>query len=113
MLAAMADEHIDAAVVEGLKNRGVDVVSVAERALRQTDDEIILQAAIAEQRVIITCDTDFARLHSEWMTMGINHSGIILWRAKLRIGEAIRSIWRILSNTSAEDAINMLAYLRK
>ena len=37
MLAGYADEHVKFAIVEGLRRRGMDVVTVQDRALQQAE----------------------------------------------------------------------------
>lgn len=57
----LADENIDPAVVESLRKE-CDVASVAERGLFGRTDSEILSISLAEQRVVLTHDSDFGRL---------------------------------------------------
>jgi uncharacterized protein with PIN domain len=47
------DEHVPRAVVGGLRQRGIDVLSVAEANMLGADDEALLAFALAEGRVIL------------------------------------------------------------
>ena len=67
MLAGYADEHVKFAIVEGLRRRGMDVVTVQDRALQQAEDEILLETATREGRPLLTNDVDFLRIHDCWM----------------------------------------------
>lgn len=58
------DEHVPRAVVQGLRERGVDIKTVGEAGLLSAPDTAHLQRARAEQRVIFTPDSDFLRLHA-------------------------------------------------
>lgn len=57
------DEHIAKAVTEGLRRRGVDVVTVQELGSYAAEDQQHLERATQEGRVVVTQDTDFLRLH--------------------------------------------------
>ena len=59
MLKAYADEHVPLAIVCGLRIRGMDVTSVTELERQGTDDDVLLEQATHEQRMMLTCDADF------------------------------------------------------
>lgn len=56
-----ADECCDAALVVALRDEGYDVVYAAEDFCGDTDD-VILDAAFAAKRILITEDKDFGEL---------------------------------------------------
>src|SRR5262245_26089956 len=111
MLAACADEHVKFAIVEGLRRRGMGVVTVQERALQQADDEVLLETAAREGRLLLTNDVDFLRIHDRWMKAGRDHSGIIFWRQDLSIGLAVRRIIQFARRTSRVNAAQALHFL--
>jgi hypothetical protein len=57
----LADESCDFAVVRGLRAAGHDVLAISERA-RGAADQVVIAMAVAEQRILITEDTDFGQL---------------------------------------------------
>jgi predicted nuclease of predicted toxin-antitoxin system len=57
----LADESCDAAVIRALRAAGHDVRAVAESS-RGATDLAILEAALTEQRVLLTKDKDFGEL---------------------------------------------------
>lgn len=57
----LADESCDFAVVRALRAAGHDVEAVAELSPR-ADDEIVIDRAVREQRILITEDKDFGQL---------------------------------------------------
>ena len=61
-LPLLADENIHPGVIAGLRQRGHDVRSVEDEALRGADDVAILRRAHASGRVVMTHDSDFGRL---------------------------------------------------
>jgi uncharacterized protein with PIN domain len=80
------DEHVARAVAVALRNRGVDVTTSAEAGLLGASDEAQLDYAHAQQRVLLTNDTDYLRLHAA----GWAHSGIVFIGNQLSIGQVIR-----------------------
>ena len=66
------DEHVGRAVRRALRQRGVDVETVAEAGRLGDPDEAHLAYALAAGRVIVTQDADFLRLHAE----GRAHAGV-------------------------------------
>lgn len=57
----MADENVEAAVITGLRERGHDVLAVAEEAPGATDDDV-LALSRRTRRILVTNDKDFAQL---------------------------------------------------
>jgi predicted nuclease of predicted toxin-antitoxin system len=60
-LLFLADENCDFAVVRALREAGHDVVSVAELSPRASD-QLVLDLAGREHRILLTEDKDFGRL---------------------------------------------------
>lgn len=53
------DNTLSPDVAEHLRSAGHDAVHVRDRRLAEAEDEAILEVAVAEERVIVTADTDF------------------------------------------------------
>ena len=95
MLKAYADHHVVFAIVEALRRRGMDVVTAAERGHQQADDSALLAEALAEERVMLTNDTDFLALAAEYARRGERFAPIFFWPQQQRsIGEIMRRIIR-------------------
>src|SRR5437899_314092 len=92
MLSGYADEHVKSAITAGLRRRGMDVVTVQERGQDGQDDEVLLQTATAEGRLMLTNDEDFLRIHADWMAAGKSHAGIVYWPQSRPIGTVIRGV---------------------
>ena len=58
---ALADEGVDAGIVARLRSNGHDVVYVAELSPGVTDD-VVLELANVEGRLLVTADKDFGEL---------------------------------------------------
>lgn len=55
----LTDEHVARAIVVGLRQRGIDVVSLPEANLLGSSDIDLLNYAHADGRIIVTHDSDF------------------------------------------------------
>lgn len=57
----LADENFPGPVVRELRSIGHDV-AYAKEAMRGAPDADVLRSAVAEDRVLVTCDKDFGQL---------------------------------------------------
>jgi predicted nuclease of predicted toxin-antitoxin system len=82
-------------------------MSVQEAGLRgATDTEQLAHATLA-QRVLVTQDTDFLRLHAA----GIAHPGIVFVSQHVSVGEFIRGLILIFDLLTTEDMVNHIEFL--
>jgi len=58
----LADMGVDVRVVEWLRGQGHDATHLRDEGLQRAPDDQVLEKAIAETRVILTFDLDFADL---------------------------------------------------
>ena len=79
-----ADQHYPGPVVQGLRRRGIDVLTAQEAGRCEIADPEQLSFAQNEGRVMLTFDSDFVALHRS----GASHAGIAWCPAtKYSIGE--------------------------
>jgi len=57
----LVNENVTSTVIQKLRQRGNDVLSVKE-SMRSERDDVILSRAQAEQRIVVTHDKDFREL---------------------------------------------------
>lgn len=74
----LADEGVERAIVEALREAGHDVAWVVEVA-RGADDAAVIALAVREQRILLTNDKDFGNLV---VRQGYAVGGVILLRLK-------------------------------
>jgi predicted nuclease of predicted toxin-antitoxin system len=90
------DEHVNPAVADGRRRRGIDVTATADAGLLGAGDPEHLAFANKEGRVLFTNDDDFLSVHDQ----GIEHPGIAYCHQQDRsVGEIIRGlelIWAVL-----------------
>jgi predicted nuclease of predicted toxin-antitoxin system len=102
----MADENIPTATVDALRSAGHDVLSIAEEQPGSPDD-VVLDLAVAQSRILITFDTDFGRFLHSYPFPGL--SDVMLLRfpprspedpGELRMTYAQRKGWLVRSVTA-------------
>lgn len=67
-------------LANALRERGLDVYGVVERPeLRGLSDDLVLDVATRELRVLVTCNVpDFLQLGHQWRAEGREHAGMLL-----------------------------------
>jgi predicted nuclease of predicted toxin-antitoxin system len=73
----LIDNALSPALSNLLSAAGHDSVHVRDRQLQHADDEKIFEAAVAEERIVISADTDFGTLSS---FSGSKRVSVILFR---------------------------------
>ena len=106
-ICCYTDENVARAVINGLRQRGVDVLSVPETNLLGASDEEQLEFALEQGRVIFTHDDDFLRLAAT----GTKHAGMVYGSQQLPLGASIRSLMLIYEVLTAEEMQNQLEFL--
>jgi len=101
------DEHVAKAVVRGLRQRGVDVLTVLEAGMLGALDEEHVRRARNDDRVIFTQDDDFLRLHAA----GTDHAGIIYAPQQTSVQDIIRGLMLIHQVLDAEEMRGQVEFL--
>ena len=83
------DKHFPAPASQGLRSHGINVLTVQDAGRSGTIDKNQLDFSLAEDRVLVTFDTDFLVLHRT----GVTHAGIA-WcpERKYSIGQLIQAV---------------------
>ncbi len=75
----MDEDSTSRSLAIALENRGVDVITaLSENRLRVTDEEQLRWANLQSRVLYSSNIRDFYRLHTEFLTKGESHAGIIL-----------------------------------
>jgi uncharacterized protein with PIN domain len=101
------DEHIHRAVADGLRRRGIEVLTVQEVRKTGLSDREQLKFALTTQRVLVTMDSDFLAIVSQ----GVSHAGVAYASPGKSIGELIRAIVLIHDVLTPSDMKNHVEYL--
>ena len=110
------DEDImEKALVQALRVRDIDVMTVGETGRVGESDEAQLIWATVQGRVLYSSNIgDFCRLHNDFIAEGRVHAGIILVsQQRYSLGVKLQGILRLVGNKSAEDMVNQLEFFSK
>ncbi len=90
------DKHIPKAITSELRKHGIDVIRCEEVGMGAATDLEHLEYASSENRIVVTHDKDFTKLHAQWQSKAKPHSGIICVSRHLQgqhgIGPIVKSI---------------------
>jgi predicted nuclease of predicted toxin-antitoxin system len=102
------DEHIPKAVAEGLRRRGIDVLTIQGAGRVGDPDRKQLAYAALKRRVLVTFDDDFLALDAA----GASHSGIVFSQAGRRsVGELIESLVLIANVIEPGEMRNHIEFI--
>ncbi len=81
--------------------------------MRQRADEAQLALAASQGRVLYGCNIkDYYRIHTEWLTQGKSHSGIVLAKQQTySVGEELRRQLPLIAAKSAQEMENQIEFL--
>ncbi len=102
------DENVSGAVAAALRRRGLDVTTALDAKLIGADDYEHLRFAQSQDRVVVTHDDDFTRIHAN----GTMHSGICYChKDKHSIGDLVRLLLLIDGCFDGPEFYRHLEYL--
>ena len=102
------DQHVYGAVVSGLRQHGIDVLTAQEAGRCGRPDSDVLAFATAEGRVMVTFDPDFLALHNS----GVPHAGIAWCPAtKYRIGHLLQMLVLLHGVADRDGMKNHVEYM--
>ena len=106
------DHHVPAAITQGLRSRGVDVLTAYEDGTAEFDDPPVLARAAELGRVVFSQDADFLAITNQWLKTGREFSGLVyVHQLRLTIGQAIQDLTLIAQVLDPEDMRNRIQYL--
>ena len=99
-------------LVRELRFRGADLVTAMEAGMAGRADGEQLEWAASNGRSLYSFNRgDFYSLHTTWLREDRNHSGIILSRQGLSVGEQMRRLLRLIAARSADEMRNHIEFL--
>jgi hypothetical protein len=110
-LRFFTDEDVYGTVALALRKSGFDALSTPESKRLGENDESQLQWAADEGRVFVTFNVaHFAHLHSQWMSQGRHHAGILDSQQR-SIGDLLRRLINIGRQIEQEGMRDRLEFL--
>jgi predicted nuclease of predicted toxin-antitoxin system len=101
------DEHVDPAIATALRRAGIDVTTTNDAGLRTKDDEVHLNFARSEGRVIVTRDQDFLRVARRVA----DHPGVAFYTSNQSLREIIEALILVYEVMLPEEMVGQIEYL--
>ncbi len=106
------DVHIPLVVTQGLRRKGIDVLTSQEDGTAELDDEALLDRAAMLGRLLFTQDQDFLGIASERQATGSPFLGILFANQHgASLGRLIDDIELVASCGEWEEFSNRVTYL--
>ena len=107
------EDAMDSDLVHALRMHGVDVTTALDEGLIEHYDNDHLAFAASQSRALYSFNAgDYLALHSEYLTQGRHHAGIILAaQQRYSVGEQMRRLLRIINRRSAEAMQDQVEFL--
>ena len=88
------------------------MITAMEAGMAGRADEEQLEWAASNERALYSFNRgDFYSLHTTWLREGRHHSGIILSRQGLSVGEQMRRLLRLIDRLTPEEMQNRVEFL--
>lgn len=106
------DVHVPAAIAEGLRRRGVDVLRAQEDGAGRLPDSALLDRATEMGRVLVSLDKDFtSEVAQRQRTFG-TFTGVIRIRSdRIRFGVLVHELELIANAMEPEELANRITYV--
>lgn len=106
------DVHVRRAVTEGLRLRGVDVLTAQEDGAAEFEDPALLDRAAELKRVLFSQDDDLLREANKRQQTGETFAGVIYaHQLNITIGRCIDDLELIAKATDLDEWLNNTVYL--
>ncbi len=106
------DHHVHSAITNGLRLKGIDVLTAAEDNARHFDDAKLLDRAFELNRIMFTMDEDFLIEAAKRIKDKIEFTGIIyIHQDSILIGNCIRELEHVAYENSLSEMMNKVFYL--
>ena len=112
-LALYMDTCVRSAITNGLRTRGVDVLTTQEDGHTETPDPLVLDRAGELGRVVYSEDRDFLREGARRQRAGIPFAGVIYARQSVPIGRCIERLRTIAETWAEEEIVNNVTYVSR
>ena len=99
-------------MTEGLRRRGVGVITAHEDGAAEFEDERLLQRATQLGHVLFRQDKDLLILTHQCLQAGIELSGLVYaHQLSVTIGQAVRDLELIAKAFGPEDMLNHIVFI--
>jgi hypothetical protein len=106
------DVHVPSAVTEGLRRRGIDVLTSQEDGTREHADADLLERAATLGRVLFSQDKDLLAIAANWQRATRSFDGLIFAEQEgLSIGRCIDDLALIAECCTTEELASQVLFV--
>ena len=110
--AIYMDVHIPIAITEGLRRRGIDVLTSQEDGTNRVDDATLLDRATELGRLLFSEDTDLLAIAQKWQSSGHPFAGLLFAHQEgPSIGRLTEDIELVAECLPSDELANRVIYL--
>ena len=110
--ALYMDHCVDGAIIDGLRARGIDVLTARDDDHHEVPDSLVLDRATKLERVVFTQDKDFLRDAANRQRQGIPFYGVIYAHPRrVPIGRCIEDIQLLVDVEDLTNLVGRVSYL--
>lgn len=111
-IALYIDENVPRQITDGLRQRGIDVLTIQEDGRSGISDLLVLHRASELQRVVFSQDQDFLAEAAARQAQGIDFIGVIYARkSRMSIGDCVRDLELIATACDLNEFFSRVQYL--
>ena len=112
MIKLYMDHHVRRAIVDGLRARGVDVLTAFEDDHHEVPDAVLLDRSTMLGRLLFSQDDDLLDEAKRRQQSGISFMGVVYGhQRKVSIGQCVRDLEIIAMAGTPQDIENDVVYL--
>ena len=112
ILSLYMDVHIPRAITEGLRLRGVDVLTAQEDGSGEVSDSDLLTRASSLGRVLFSMDADLLREASRRQSLGQAFSGVMFSRQLgTNVGDCVRDLELLCKAVEPREMLNRVEFI--
>lgn len=106
------DHHVPASVTQGLRLKGIDVLTAYEDERAEAEDDMVLARSSELGRVLYSQDEDLLVIAHRWLQTGREFAGLIYaHQLNITVGRAVRDLDLIASVLDPEDIVNRIEFI--
>lgn len=110
--ALYMDHHVSRVITNGLRTRGIDVLTTQEDGTQELADSLLLDRATKLRRVLFTRDDDFLRETTRRLRNGQEFCSVVYaHQLHVSIGDCIAGLELICMTSTPEDVLNKVYFL--
>ena len=106
------DHHVPGPVTEGLRLRGIDVLTAYEDESAEIEDDVLLARTTELGRVLYSQDDDLLVIANRWLQNGRAFAGLIYaHQLNITVGRAVRDLELVAQIYDLEEMVNRIEFI--